>query len=204
MSFKKLIEPLKESLNENGITAPTLIQKDCVSKIKSGADVVGIAPEGAGKSTNILVNVINSLKEEYADVPRALIMVVDKAQALKLEERFNDLAQNTSLRVFAAYEEGSFEYQKSEIYVGMDVVIATPRRMAKLYYKSGLNLGNLKMFILDDADKLMSKGFKPEIDGLIASLPKCQNIIFAEKMSPRLDKLVSGFMKSPYIFESEF
>ena len=83
MSFKKLNIPLKESLERLGITTPTPFQATILPKVKGGADVFGIAPEGSGKTTAMIINTMQKLKREaFDDSPRALIFVKDKKAAL--------------------------------------------------------------------------------------------------------------------------
>ena len=83
MSFKKLIEPLKIILKKNGFEHPLPLHKLILSKIKGGASMFCIAPKGAGKTTSIILSVIQKLKgEAFEDAPRALIFVKDKEAAL--------------------------------------------------------------------------------------------------------------------------
>ena len=95
MSFKKIIEPLKDNLQKNGITEPNPLQTEILSKIKGGKSMFVIAPKNAGKTTSIIISVINKLKEAFEDAPRALIFVKDKEEALKLEAIFNIYKKST-------------------------------------------------------------------------------------------------------------
>lgn len=199
MSFKKYHEKLKESLSFNDITEPTEFQKKVLSKIKGGANVLAVNEENVGKTTAIIISVINSLKAEaYADVPRAIIFVKDKEACLELEEEFKKYLGNTDLRIFSAYDEGNINYQKDAIYVGMDIVIGTPERLSKIYFVNGLNLSNLKMLVVDDADLLKKNTDHTNIHRITESLDKCQYVVFAKTANSRVEKLRELFLENAH------
>ena len=148
MSFKKFHPVLKDALQAQNMTAPLPFQKAILPILKSGTDVYGIAPEGSGKTTAIILATVHKLKAEaFEDSPRALIMVKDKESALHLKEQFEQFTIETDLRVYCAYDEYDLEKQKEEIYFGTDIVIATPKRLNKLYFVNGIHLGQLQLFI---------------------------------------------------------
>ena len=89
MPFNKLIEPLKDTLKNKGFDEPLQLQKQILSKIKSGASLFVVAPNDSGKTTSIIISVIQKLKNAFEDAPRALIFVKDKQAALDLELEFN-------------------------------------------------------------------------------------------------------------------
>ena len=106
MSFKKLIEPLKNTLENLQFEAPLDFQKVFLPKIKSGSNVFGIAPEGSGKTTTLILSVIQKLNgKAFEDVPRAIIVVKNKQDALALRNKFNVFTRHTDLRVYCAYVE---------------------------------------------------------------------------------------------------
>ncbi len=88
MKLKKINEKLQEALIENGLTEANTLQQETFSTLKSGADCIIIAPKGSGKSTTIVLNVIQQLARETEESPRALIIVEDKAKVLEMEELF--------------------------------------------------------------------------------------------------------------------
>jgi superfamily II DNA/RNA helicase len=195
MSFKKLYEPLKERIQEMGITAPTAFQKSTLSKIKGGINLVGIAPKGSGKSTAILLSTIQKLKEQSADdAPRALIMVKDKEAALEMEATLKKMLWGTDLLMCTVYEEQKIHVQQDELYEGVDIVITTSKRLSKLYFLNSINLNKLELFFVDDAELLFVSPALAELVRLSQSLKKCQYIVFAEKYDKRFDKMIDSFM----------
>ena len=200
MSFKKLVAPLKAILEYKGFEEPLPFQKKILSKIKGGASMYAIAPKGSGKTTSIVISVIQKLKgEALEDAPRALIFVKDKQAALALELEFNAFKRGTDLRVYCAYEEKSIDDQKDEIYFGTDIVIATPKRLNKIFFLNGINLNKLQLFIVEDADFLVGNNSFSEVGRIQESIGKCQNLIFAEKFNKRFENWQDTFMYNTQI-----
>ncbi|WP_026839739.1 DEAD/DEAH box helicase [Gillisia sp. JM1] len=197
MPFKKLNTPLKEALERLEIEVPTPFQKKSISKIKSGANFYGIAPEGAGKTTAMIISTIQQLESEaYMDAPRALIYVKDKESALDLEQKFKEFTRYMDLRTYCAYDEQNIDHQKDDIYAGVDIVIATPKRINKLFSITGINLGELQLMILEDAHDLLQRSAYEAIYRVFQSITKCQYLVFTENMTQKLEKLEETFMKN--------
>lgn len=203
MSFKKLIEPLKNILEHKGFEEPLAFQKQILSKIKGGSSLFAIAPKGSGKTTIIVISVIQKLKgKAFEDAPRALIFVKDKQAALDLELEFNAFKRGTDLRVYCAYEEKSIDDQKDEIYFGTDIVIATPKRLNKIFYLNGINLNKLQMCIVEDADFILGNNNFSEVTRTPESIGKCQYLIFSEKFDKRFERWQDTFMYNALIVKS--
>jgi len=195
MSFKKLNIPLKESLERLGFTSPTPFQAKALPKIKGGADIFGIAPKGSGKSTAMIINTMQKLKSEaFDDSPRALIFVKDKKAAIELEDEFKKFTRGTDLRVYTVYDEQGIDHQKDDIYYGVDIIIATPKRLNKLYHINGIHLGELQLLIIEDAEFLITNSLHADIARLTESITKCQYLVFSDKYYPKFDRLKSSFM----------
>lgn len=201
MSFKKLIEPLREVLESRGFEEPLPFQKKILSRIKGGGSMFAVAPSGSGKTTSIVLSVIQKLRgEALEDAPRVLIVVRDKQAALDLELEFNEFKKRTDLRVYCAYEEKSIDDQKEEIYVGTDIVIVTPKRLSKIYFINGINLNRLQMFIVEDAEFLFENNSFTDVTRIPESIGKCQYLIFLETFDKRFSKWQNSFMyNSPIV-----
>jgi len=202
MSFKKLNIPIKESLERLGFTTPTPFQASILPKVKGGADVFGIAPKGSGKTTAMIINTMQKLKSEaFDDSPRALIFVKDKKAALNLEAEFKTFTRYTDLRVYTVYDEQGIDHQKDDLYYGVDIVIATTKRLSKLYHINGIHLGELKLLIIDDAEFLAKNNLHADIVRLSESITKCQYLIFADKYHPRFDRFKDSYMSNSQLIE---
>lgn len=200
MSFKKLIEPIHDGIKRKGFETPLPLQKKMLSIIKGGANVFGIGPDGCGKTTTLIMSVVQKLKgEAFEDAPRALIFVADKQAALNLELEFKDFTKGTDLRIYCAYEEHNLELQREELYLGYDIVIATPKRLNRIFYLNGINLNQLQLFIVDDAEFVFRNNNLAEISRTPESISKCQYLIFSTKYDTRFDRWQDSFMHNPQI-----
>ncbi|MCD6066340.1 MAG: box helicase [Bacteroidetes bacterium] len=203
MSFKKLIPALTDNLELRGFKEPLAFQEKILVKIKGGASMFAIAPTGSGKTTSIVLSVIQKLKgKAVEDAPRAVIIVKDKQAALDMESEFSAFIKETDLRVYCVYEEKNIDDQKEAIYSGVDIVIATPKRLSKLYFVNGINLNKLQMFVVDDAEFLFKNNTFTEITRLPESIGKCQYLVFAEKFDNRFEIWQDTFMNTSQIVNS--
>jgi len=196
MSFKKLNPALKEAMERLGYETANAFQKKALPKIKSGADLYLLAPENSGKTTTMIISVIQKLNAEaFEDSPRALIYVKNKEAALELEQKFKEFTREMDLRIYCAYDEQNIEDQKDAIYYGVDIVIATPKRLSKLFSMTGIHLGQLQLFILEDAEFLSKPGLFDDVVRIPLSINKCQYLVFGEKMEPKMERLRDLFME---------
>ena len=203
MKLKKIDENLKEGLIENGLTEANEMQQETFSTLKSGADCIIIAPKGSGKSTTIVLNVIQQLKGEGEESPRALIIVEDKAKVLEMEDLFEKIGKYTDLRVYGVHDKGDMEYDKNYISTGIDVLIGTPNKLGEMFTTAGYNVNRLKMFILDDADPILKLRHETKIMRISNSINKTQRIIFADVFSERIEILADKMLVEPFEFDFE-
>jgi ATP-dependent RNA helicase RhlE len=201
MFTEKLIKPLSSALLEAGIIEPLPLQAKSLTKLNAGQDMFGVGGKGIGKTTTAVIATIQKLKEEFEDAPRALIIVATKEKALLMKEQFLLLGKHTSLRYACAIEGIKIEKQFEEIYFGTDVVIGTTSRIMDIYFKHGLNLNKLKLFIIDDTESQIKDAQQGQIDRLAQSLPKCQHLVFVNELNPKIEKLTSKIMINPFVVE---
>ena len=204
MSFKKLHPLLKESLENAGFETSNAFQKKVLPTLKGGSDAYIIAPKGSGKTTALIIATIHKLKAEaFEDSPRAIIVVKDKVDALALKEEFERFTNTTDLRVYALYDEYDIEKQKTEVYYGQDIVIATPSRLSKLYFLNGIHLGEVQLFAIEDADYLGRNNAYNHILRLSESLNKCQFVIIADEMNSKITNYQNAFMSNAHLVKSK-
>lgn len=196
MPFKKLRPEIQEKLRQFEITEPTAFQKKTIPLIKSGANVYCVAPKGSGKTTTLILTTLQELKcEAKGMIPRALVMVEDKEKALELYDAFLEYTKHTSLRVYVGHENIHLDIQKSEIFMGIDILISTPRSMNQLFLANGLGTADLKLFSVDDAEFLAQKHPYSAIMSITRSIKKCQYVLYLEKMDPMLKRFEGYFME---------
>ena len=203
MIKEKLDVQLLESLKENGFVESTELESICIPKIKSGHDLICIAPDGSGKTTTIVVSVLQKLKSSLADVPRAVIIVPDKERGAAMKMSFDILGKYTDLRVHTACDDEKIDEQKDKIYMGTDVVIGTAKRLNMIYSLYALNLGSVKMMAIDDAELVIKSLNYVQIDRLTESMPKIQKIVFASDLTEWIDRFSNEFMNIQEVIEVE-
>ena len=203
MKLKKINEKLQEALIENGLTEANVLQKETFSTLKSGADCIIIADKGTGKTTTIVLNVIQQLARETEESPRALIIVEDKAKVLEMEELFEKYGKYTDLQVYGVHDKGDMEYDKNYISTGVDVLIGTPNKLSEMFTTAGFNVNRLKIFILDDADPILKLRHETKIMRISNSINKTQRVIFSDVLTDRIEILADKMLLEPILFEIE-
>lgn len=203
MKLKKINEKLQDALIENGLTEANVLQQETFSTIKSGADCIILSPEKSGKSTTIVLNVIQQLAGKTEESPRALIIVEDKAKVLEMEALFEKYGKYTNLEVYGVHDKGDMDYDKNYISTGIDVLIGTPNKLSDMFTTAGYNVNRLKMFILDDADPILKLRHETKIMRISNSIAKVQRIIFAEELTERIEILADKMLVEPYLFDME-
>ena len=203
MKLKKINENLQQALIENGLTEANEMQQETFSTLKSGADCIILAPKGSGKSTTIVLNVIQKLAETNEESPRALIIVEDKAKVLEMEALFEKYGKYSNLEVYGVHDKGDMEYDKNYISTGIDVLIGTPIKLNDMFTTAGYNVNRLKMFILDDADAILKLRHETKIMRISNSITKTQRIIFSDVFTERIEILAEKMLVEPFEFDFE-
>ncbi|MDQ6471088.1 DEAD/DEAH box helicase [Flavobacterium sp. LHD-80] len=203
MKLKKINEKLQDGLIENGLTEANVLQMETFSTIKSGADCIIISPAGSGKSTTIVLNVIQQLAGKTEESPRALIIVEDKAKVLEMVALFEKYGKYTNLEVYGVNEKGDMDYDKNYISTGIDVLIGTPTKLNDMFSTAGYNVNRLKMLILDDADPILRLRHETKIMRISGSIAKTQRLIFAETLTERIEILADKMLVEPYLFDMD-
>ncbi|MBI6120714.1 DEAD/DEAH box helicase [Salegentibacter maritimus] len=195
MSLEKLNVPLKEALERLKIEKLLPFQKQILPKIKSGRDLFIVAPEGSGKTTALVISTIQKLDSAaFEDAPRALIFVQDKEAALALEKEFDKFTKYMDLRVYSAYDAPDISKQKDDIYAGVDIVIATPKKLFKLFKITGINVSQLKVLAVENAEFLTKNSDYNDLIRIPQHISRCQYLVFASNMSPKIERLKDSFM----------
>lgn len=197
----KLNKQLVTALQDAGITSPKELQQKAMSRILGGQDIVGIGPEGSGKTTTYILGTLMKLKFAFEEAPRAVILTHDKASALEIEQQFEILGKNTDLRIMCVLPGQGMETQREELADGVDIVIGTPDRVLTLLLQNGLNMNKVKTLVLDNAEGLIQQGFKTSIHRIAVATNKCQNLVFGEVVHSKFNDLVKPILKYPTTIE---
>ena len=203
MKLKKINEALQNALVESGLTEANELQQETFSTIKSGADCLIVAPKGSGKTTTIVLNVIQQLAGKQEESPRALIIVEDKEKVLEMEALFEEYGKYDPLEVYGVHDKGDMDYDKNYISTGIDVLIGTPNKLSDMFSTAGYNVNRLKLFILDDADPILKLRHETKIMRISNSIAKTQRIIFTEQYTERVAILADKMLLEPFEFDFE-
>ncbi len=201
MKLKKIKPELQQALVEHGLTESNDLQQETFSAIKSGADCVVIAPAGSGKTTTIVINVIQQLVSEAEESPRAIIFAETKEKVLELEALFEKFGGDTPLQVYGVHDRGDIDYDKNYISTGIDVLIGTPNKLNEMFSSAGYNVNRLKMFIVDDANAILKARHDTKIARISDAISKTQRLIFSDVVTERLELFADKIMEEPNWFE---
>jgi len=203
MKLKKINENLQQALIENGLTEANEMQQETFSTIKSGQDCVIIAPAKSGKTTTLVINVIQRLEKEFEESPRALIIVPNKEKLIEMKILFEKLGNYTDLRVYGVHDKGDIDFDKNHISLGIDVLIGTPNRISEMFASAGFDVNRLKMYIIEDADELLRLRFDTKLARMSEAMGKTQRILFSENITERIDSFADRIMIEPVFFEMD-
>jgi superfamily II DNA/RNA helicase len=203
MNLKKINPNLQKALIENGLTEANEMQQETFSTIKSGADLVIQSAGGTGKTTTIVLNVIQKFEKTLDESTRALIIVENKEKVLEMEALFLKYGTYTDLSILGVHDKGDIDYDKNIISLGLDVLIGTPNKINAMFSSAGFNINTIKMLIIDDADILFRNRMDAIILRLSNSIEKTQRLFFCSQITERVAVLAEKIMIEPTFFEME-
>jgi len=197
-----LIEPLLKAIQEEGYTTPTPIQAESIPIVLEGKDLLGCAQTGTGKTAAftlpILQLLVKSKTQERRKKIRSLIVTPTRELAIQIGESFNAYGRHTGLNctvIFGGVGQGP---QVTALKNGVDVVIATPGRLLDLMNQGHLNIREVEIFVLDEADRMLDMGFVHDVKKLLAVLPKKrQSLFFSATMPPEIVSLANTILFHP-------
>ena len=209
MSFSSLglVPALVRAVGESGFAVPTAIQRAAIPAVLRGADVLGSAQTGSGKTAAFVLPMLQRLQEGPTHTPRrvhALVLVPSRELAAQVGEVVRSLAQHLARPVKVAVLFGgvSVNPQMMGLRGGADVVVATPGRLLDLVAQNALKLSGVRLLVLDEADRLLGLGFADELNRVLALLPqKRQNLLFSATFPPDVEALAAALLSEPVRLE---
>jgi ATP-dependent RNA helicase RhlE len=200
---------LLEALVKGGYTEPTEVQSRVIPAVLFGKDVLGIAPTGTGKTISYVVPVLQRWLEERWVLPNrhvpVLVLVPTRELAVQVEEVLRTLAQALPERVPSAAVFGGVSINPQMIGMqGIQVLVATPGRLLDLVDHKAVHLGQVRMLVLDEADRMLDLGFQDEVDRVLALLPrKRQNLLFSATLSHSVNDMTRMVLHKPEVVQVE-
>jgi superfamily II DNA/RNA helicase len=188
------------AVEDAGYTQPTPIQEQAIPWVLQGRDVLGCAQTGTGKTASFTLPMIEILANgrARARMPRSLILEPTRELAAQVAENFETYGKHHKLNMALLIGGESFGDQIKKLDRGVDVLIATPGRMIDLFERGNILLSDIKIFVIDEADRMLDMGFIPDIERIVALLPKMrQTLFFSATMPPEIKRLADNFLMNP-------
>jgi len=202
MSFTELgLSPeVLRAVADCGYSTPTPIQAQAIPVIQMGRDVLGCAQTGTGKTASFTLPMIDILASgrARARMPRSLILEPTRELAAQVAENFDLYGKYHKLSQALLIGGESFADQLKKLDRGVDVLIATPGRLIDLFERGKILLSDVKILVIDEADRMLDMGFIPDVERIVGLLPKIrQTLFFSATMPPEIRRLADAFLMNP-------
>ena len=224
MSFHemRLSEPIVRAVTDDGYETPTPIQAHAIPEAMKGRDVLGCAQTGTGKTCAFALPILHRLAENAPTVepasggnrknrrqgmrgrlPRALVLCPTRELASQIFESFNTYGRNLHLRHAVIYGGVSQGKQVTALRNGIDVLVATPGRLLDLINQGFVDLSQIEVLVLDEADRMLDMGFINDIRRVVSLVPeKRQTLFFSATVSPEIRRLADSMLDDPAKIET--
>lgn len=189
-----------KAIIDTGYETPTPIQEGAIPPALEGRDVLGIAQTGTGKTASFTLPMITLLGRgrARARMPRSLVLAPTRELAAQVAENFDAYAKYTKLTKALLIGGTSFKEQDQLIDKGVDVLIATPGRLIDHFERGKLILSDVKIMVVDEADRMLDMGFIPDIERIFQMTPFTrQTLFFSATMAPEIERITNTFLSNP-------
>ncbi|MBO6785127.1 MAG: DEAD/DEAH box helicase [Alphaproteobacteria bacterium] len=195
-----LSDPLLKAIEGAGYEEPTPIQAEAIPHLLMGRDIIGIAQTGTGKTASFTLPMIEILStgRARARMPRSLILEPTRELAAQVAENFETYGKNHKLDMALLIGGVSFSDQEEKLDRGVDVLIATPGRLLDHFERGKVLLADIKVLVVDEADRMLDMGFIPDVERIIRLLPQIrQTAMFSATMPNEIKRLTDSYMMNP-------
>jgi superfamily II DNA/RNA helicase len=208
-----VIEPIVHALEQVGIITPFPIQAMAIPIALTGADMIGQARTGTGKTLafgiTLLQRVVVPGERDYPELSKpgaaqGLVVTPTRELASQVAADLVTASTRRHARVLTVYGGVGYEHQLSTLSRGVDVVVGTPGRLLDLVDRDALDLGHIKVLVLDEADKMLDLGFLPDVERILAETPELrQTMLFSATMPAEIVSLARRHMRHPVNIRAE-
>ncbi|MDA5557874.1 DEAD/DEAH box helicase [Shimia sp. MMG029] len=189
-----------KAISEAGYETPTPIQEGAIPSALEGRDVLGIAQTGTGKTASFTLPMLSLLARgrARARMPRSLVLCPTRELAAQVAENFDTYSKYLKLTKALLIGGVSFKEQEAIIDKGVDVLIATPGRLLDHFERGKLILSDVKVMVVDEADRMLDMGFIPDIERIFGLTPFTrQTLFFSATMAPEIERITNTFLSNP-------
>ena len=194
---------LLESISEAGFVNPFPIQEAVIPLALTGADIIGQAKTGTGKTLGFGLPILNNVKRGSGKAV-ALVVVPTRELGIQVADELSKLSSGPNLRVTAIYGGRPMEPQIAELKKGVDIVVGTPGRLLDLHRQKALDLSEVKHLVLDEADEMLDLGFMPDVEKIFnLTSSRSQTMLFSATMPGDVVTLARKFLNQPTHIRAE-
>jgi ATP-dependent RNA helicase RhlE len=196
-----LAPELLAAVQDAGYTEPTPIQRDAIPKVLQGRDIIGLAQTGTGKTAAFTLPILQRLIGGPRRT-RVLVLTPTRELAAQVEASFAKYAKHAAISVIPVYGGVPIEPQERALRAGVDVVVATPGRLLDHLDRQNVSFDALEFLVLDEADRMLDMGFAPQINRIVAQLPRYrQTLLFSATMPAEVEALSRKYLRKPIVIQ---
>ena len=193
---------LVRAVAEQGYTEPTPIQLQAIPVVLAGRDLLGAAQTGTGKTAAFALPILQKLSERNAAAVRVLVVTPTRELAAQVEQDFRTYGKHMGMETATIFGGVGMQPQVDALRRGVDVLVATPGRLLDHVGEKTVDLSQIEILVLDEADRMLDMGFIHDIRKILALLPaERQNLLFSATFPDEIRKLAASFMKNPATVE---
>jgi superfamily II DNA/RNA helicase len=202
-----------QALDQVGITTPFPIQAMAIPIALTGTDMIGQARTGTGKTLafgiSLLQRIVVPGERDFAELskpgaPQGLVVTPTRELASQVASDLDAASTRRHARVLTVYGGVGYEHQLSTLSRGVEVVVGTPGRLLDLVDRAALDLGHIKVLVLDEADRMLDLGFLPDVERILANTPELrQTMLFSATMPAEIVSLARRHMRHPVNIRAE-
>jgi ATP-dependent RNA helicase DeaD len=194
-----LSELMLKSLELATYLDPTPIQAGLIPRALAGVDVMGQAQTGTGKTAAFAIPILEQLKlHRKGAAPQAIVLVPTRELAVQVRDECMKLAEGRHIHVVALYGGKPIRKQTEQLAQGAAFVVGTPGRVLDLISRGALVLGEVRFVVLDEADRMLDIGFRPDIEKILRRCPQSrQTLLLSATIPPPVKRLAERYMRTP-------
>jgi ATP-dependent RNA helicase DeaD len=197
-----LSEVMLAALADVAYHVPSPVQAGIIPRALAGKDVLGQARTGTGKTAAFGIPILEKLETAVGNTPRALVLVPTRELAVQVKDEITKLAKGRKTRCIAVYGGKPIRQQITKLTKGADIVVGTPGRVIDLLARNALRLEGLQIVVLDEADRMLDIGFRPDIEKILRRCPKeRQTLLLSATVAPGVERLATRYMIEPEVMD---
>lgn len=190
------------SLEKARYHQPSPVQAGVIPVALTGKDVLGQARTGTGKTASFGIPILERLERKRGAPPQALVLVPTRELAVQVRDEIDKLSHGRKVRTIAVYGGKPIRQQVSRLEKGADIVVGTPGRVLDHMSRGTLVLDGLQTVVLDEADRMLDIGFRPDIEKILRRCPKKrQTLLLSATVAPAVERLAQRYMHQPVVLD---